>query len=99
MIEIILAIFASTGFWSLVQTAYQKKHEKDSATSRMVKGLGFDRLMHLGSRYIEQGYITREEYYNLKNYLYEPYKALGGDGVVERIMKEVEKLEITNGHK
>ena len=35
-----------------------------------------------------------DEYDNLKNYLYEPYKKLGGNGTAERVMDEVDKLPI-----
>ena len=34
------------------------------------------------------------EYDNLYNYLYKPYKSLGGNGSAERIMEEVKKLPI-----
>ena len=40
-----------------------------------------------------------DEYDNLKNYLYEPYKKLGGNGTAERVMDEIDKLPITpNDH-
>ena len=60
----------------------------------MLLGLGHDKIMYLGMKYVERGYITRSEYENLVEYLYKPYKKMGGNGVAERLMREVDKLEI-----
>lgn len=60
----------------------------------MIKGLGYDRIMSLCLRYIEQGYISKDEYENLHDYLYVPYREMGGDGVAEKLMKEVGRLPI-----
>jgi hypothetical protein len=60
----------------------------------MLIGLGHDRIMYLGMRYIDRGWITRDEYENLNTYLYEPYKNLGGNGSALRVMQEVNKLPI-----
>ena len=60
----------------------------------MLLGLGHDKIMYLGMKYVERGYITRIEYENLVVYLYMPYKKMGGNGVAERLMREVDKLEI-----
>ena len=96
MMSVILAIFASTGFWAFVQTVYQRKTQKKSATARMLRGLAFDRMVYLGGKYIEAGHISKEDYTNFYTYLYEPYKALGGDGVVDKIMAELNKLKISD---
>ena len=55
-----------------------------------------DRIMYLGMRYIDRGWITQDEYENLNTYLYEPYKKLGGNGSALRVMQEVNKLPIRN---
>ena len=60
----------------------------------MLIGLAHDRVLCLGMKYIERGYITQDEYENLYEYLYKPYEKLGGNGSAKRIMKEVEKLPI-----
>ena len=60
----------------------------------MLIGLGHDRIVSLGTAYIERGWITSDEYENLHDYLYDPYRSLGGNGTAERIMKEVGKLEL-----
>ncbi len=94
IISIVGAIFASTGFWAFLTSLIQNNQKKESAEAQMLKGLGHDRLCYLGSCYIAQGYITKDDYENLHDYLYLPYKMLGGNGTAEKIMKEVEKLPI-----
>lgn len=94
LVDIILAIvsslLASSGLWAYV---FKKLNNRD-AQNDMLIGLGHDRIMHLGMHYIKQGWISSDEYENLSKYLFEPYRALGGNGSAERIMKEVDKLTI-----
>jgi hypothetical protein len=86
----LLAVFASSGFWAYVI----RRSDKKSTTTKLLMGIVYDRLVHLGDRYIDRGWITRDEYEDFLNYFYEPYKALGGNGGAERIMNEVSKLPI-----
>lgn len=90
VIALLSAIIASSGFWALV---IKRVDTKDNY-KKLVVGLGHDRIMALGMRYIERGSITTEEYENLYEYLYKPYKECGGNGSAERIMQEVNKLPI-----
>lgn len=60
----------------------------------MLIGLGHDRIIYLGMQYIERGWITQDEYENLHDYLYIPYKMMGGNGSAERVMRAVDSLEI-----
>ena len=62
----------------------------------MLVGLAHDRIVYIGIQYIERGYITRDEYENLHDYLYVPYSKLGGNGSAKRVMDEVDKLPIHN---
>ena len=92
IITIVSVIFASTGFWAFLTYFIQRKENKDSAEVQMLKGLGHDRICHLGESYVNRGYITKDEYENLHDYLFLPYKKLGGNGTAEKVMREVEKL-------
>lgn len=87
---IICSIIASSGLWAIVD----KRLSKNNIQTKMLLGLGHDRIMWLGKHYIDRGWITSDEYENLHDYLYLPYKEMGGNGSAERIMKEVEKLPI-----
>lgn len=94
IMSIVAAIFASTGFWAFFTYLIQRKDTKDSAEAQMLKGLGHDRICYLGETYVARGYITKDEYENLHDYLFLPYKKLGGNGTAEKVMKEVEKLPL-----
>jgi hypothetical protein len=93
-LQIVLTIFtsvlASSGLWAFLGSRW----DRHSAQKEMLIGLGHDRIMYLGMRYIDRGWITRDEYENLNSYLYEPYKKLGGNGSALRVMQEVNKLPI-----
>lgn len=90
IITVICAVLASSGFWAFIT----KRAEKKDVRTKMLIGLGHDRIMYLGMKYIERKYITQSEYENLYKYLYEPYKEMGGNGSAERVMEEVKRLEI-----
>lgn len=94
LITILVTLLASSGFWAFVTMILEKK----SARSKMLLGLGHDRIMYLGMKYIEKGEITQSEYENLRKYLYEPYKKMGGNGTAERLMEEVNKLKMVQDH-
>lgn len=90
-VTIVTSVLASSGFWAFLQ----KHFDKNDATKRLLIGIGHDRIMYLGLQYISRGSITADEYENLHDYLYLPYKENGGNGSAARIMNEVEKLPIT----
>ena len=96
LITIICTLLASSGMWSYLQARQLKKREDDEAIKAMLKGLGHARIMELGQKYIERGDITDDEYENLYEYIYKPYKVLGGNGTAERKMEEVRKLKTRN---
>lgn len=95
LITVLCSVIASSGFWVYMTN----KLEKHDAKTEMILGLGHDRIMHLGMKYIERNYITKDEYENLYIYLYEPYKRLGGNGSVKKIMAEIDKLHIYKSEK
>lgn len=96
IVTIIVAVFASTGFWAFINRVMQRKDEK-SPDRQMLLGLAHDRICYLAEKYIERDGVTRDEYENLHDYLYKPYKALGGNGTVDRLMEEVDNLPIIQG--
>ena len=90
VVTVFSSVLASSGLWAFLS---KRAESKDAKTDRLI-GLGHDRIMFLGSEYIKRGYITMDEYENLRKYLYEPYSKLGGNGSAERVMHEVDKLSI-----
>ena len=90
ILAIVVAVLGCNGLWAFLQYIGEKK----GAKSRMLLGLGHDRLVYLCMRYIERGWISSDEHEDLTKYLYEPYTKMGGNGTVERLMIEVNKLPI-----
>lgn len=92
VISLFVAMFGSTGFWALITYLIQRRENRESAESQMLKGLAHDRICYLGESYIKRGYITQDQYQNIHDYLYEPYIRLGGNGTAKKIMDEVDTL-------
>jgi len=85
-LQTIISSLTSSGFVALVIfliTRWDKKKEaertKDSAESRMLLGLGHDKLVYLTDKYVRRGAISLKEKRNLE-FLYKPYAELGGNG-------------------
>nr|DAH71754.1 MAG TPA: holin protein [Caudoviricetes sp.] len=91
-ITILLAFVGSAGFWGFLEA----RRKKNDANTRLLVGMAHDRIVFLGMKYVERGSITRDEYENLNDYLYEPYAAAGGNGSAKRVMEEVRKLPLHN---
>lgn len=96
--EIILAIFVSAGFWKVIEVIVVHFLTKPKITPeiRLLRGIGQIEILFFGSKFIEQGYITTEEYDSLKNEIYAPYVEMGGNGLAKKMMEEIEKLPIKN---
>lgn len=88
--SVLIALVSSTGLWSYL-ASYRNKHD---AKTRLLIGLAHDRIIYLGTMYIERGYITPDEYENLNDYLYQPYAENGGNGSAKRVMEQVKALPI-----
>ena len=89
-VSVIIAVLASTGFWTFLQHRMDKKDVR----TKMLIGLGHDRIMYLGMHYIDRGSITQSEYENLYEYLYKPYEQMGGNGSAKKVMEDVRKLPL-----
>lgn len=93
-LQIVLTVFssvlASSGLWAFIS----KKSEKKDVKTELLVGLAHDRILYLGMSYIDRGYISKDEYDNIYNYLYKPYEKIGGNGSAKRIMTEVDRLPI-----
>lgn len=94
-VTILVSVLASSGVWAVVMKVMDKKDVR----TQMLIGLGHDRIMYLGSKYIERKYITSEEYENLVDYLYKPYELMGGNGSAKRVIEEVKKLPLNKPDK
>jgi hypothetical protein len=85
MTAVITAV-SSSGVMSLIIYLIQrrdllKERERsvESIESRMILGLGHDKIIYLTDKFVRRGSITLKEKRNLE-YLYKPYKEMGGNG-------------------
>lgn len=90
VITVVCSVIASSGFWTFLS----KRRDNNNAEAKMLLGLGHVKIIETCEKYIERGYIRQDEYDSLYNYLYLPYKELGGNGTAERMINEVKKLPI-----
>lgn len=90
LVAVLVGLAASSGFWSYIQ----RKSDNKSATTRLLMGLAYDKIVTLGMQHIERGWITKDDYEDLRKYFWEPYQEFGGNGTAEKIMTEVGRLPI-----
>ena len=80
IVAIVVAIFASTGFWTFAQTVYQAKSKKITAERILLTGLARSEIIRQANEYIEKGTISSAEYREFCMFC-EAYKKLpGGNG-------------------
>lgn len=87
-VTVIVSVLASSGFWAYLTTKFDKK----SASANLLRGLASDRIVYLGMKYIHRGWITRNEYDDLIQNIYVPYKAMGGNGLAEQVVRNINAL-------
>lgn len=74
--------------------AIKEMQEESKIIKAMCLGSLYDRTKYLGETYIKRGWITLSEYNDWFKYLYQPYHDAGGDGTVDKIAEEINKLPI-----
>lgn len=107
--EIIIAVLASGGLWSVVNVivtaVITKRREKRlsertdtealEAHSRALRGLLYGELEKRCSHYLQQGWVSAAELNDLRKYYYDPYHTdLDGDGTIETLFHRVEALPV-----
>ena len=90
IITIAVALISSSGVWGLFNLAIQKKND----TTRLMIGVAHNLIVRESHRLLEQAHMTTDDYRNIRKGLYEPYKQLGGNGLAEKMVNDVEKLPI-----
>lgn len=89
---VIVAIVSSAAFSSLV-TVIINNFGKRNPTKIALRLLIQDKLEYLITKAIEEGSVTIYKAKYIRA-LYQSYKALGGDGDMDRLFAEFEKLKI-----
>ena len=94
IIAVVAALFGCGGFWTGIFSLIVARRDKKDASHQMILGLGHDRLRNLCEKHLAAGYISADDYEDLDKYLYQPYKKMGGNGTVEKLMDDVRKLPL-----
>lgn len=88
LISAAAGVGGSSGIWAYIQ----RKTQINTAQTRLLMGLAYDKIITIGMAYIQRGSISKDEYEEYLKYLVEPYKEMGGNGVANRIANEVGSL-------
>lgn len=89
----VTSIGASSGFWAYIT----RRDSQKGAAVQLLLGLAHDRIIFLGKKYIEQGWLTYDEYEDLEKYLVSPYSQFGGNGLAEQVWMQVKQLPLRRG--
>lgn len=96
IVTLLVAVFASTGFWSLVQYIIglvKEKKSGDSSEKKLLVALSHDRIVYLSKSALKDGYISQDDYDNLAQ-ITQPYFEAGGNHLARKYWDEVQKLPI-----
>lgn len=88
IVTVTVAVLASSGFWAY----FTNRSTKKSATTQLLLGMAHDRIVYLGMKYIQRGWIYKDEYDDFMTYLYSPYSKFGGNGLADKVVNEVNSL-------
>jgi hypothetical protein len=100
VITALISAITSSGLMSLIVFLIQRRDQKkekeeanNTAQSRMLLGLGHDRILRLTDKFIRRGAITLKEKRNLE-FLCAPYFDLGGNGDCRIGYEACQKLNV-----
>lgn len=98
----ILGAGIGSGIMAIILAAMQRKwnkaDKKDARIDALVtaqKVMMIDRVRHLGGAYIADGKVSLDDKDNLHD-MHNAYKALGGNGHLDTVMAEVDRLPVVN---
>ena len=90
---LIIAIFASTGFWQLIVTIYNRRTSKQSAETKLLLGVAHNIIFEKCEKYLRRGWVCPEELDDLI-YIYTPYSDSGGNGTARLLVERVKQLPV-----
>ena len=98
--ELLLAIFASTGFWTVMNTIIQNVFSKKKDSDRTIQLLKeadiailHDKIYRECKAALRDGEISADDYHNI-DCLVKPYFALGGNGTGKKLWEDIQDLPI-----
>ncbi|MGN0362340.1 MAG: hypothetical protein ACI4ET_05805 [Bilifractor sp.] len=94
-VQELFALIIALVTWLVKQV--RGKQKEYQVLSNAIMALLHDRLYKACGYLIEKGFCSIEDRQNLE-YLFVPYKTLGGNGTVESLYKKCMDLPLTKGH-
>lgn len=98
--ELLLAIFASTGFWTvlntIIQNVFSKKRDSDKTIELLKEAdiaILHDKIYRECKAALRDGEISADDYHNI-DCLVKPYFALGGNGTGKKLWEDIQDLPI-----
>lgn len=96
LLTLVLSALTGSGVAAIVLAVLQRRWAKQDRTDDIVNGLKvlmIDRVRYVGNCYIKEKQITMSDKETIKE-MHLAYKALGGNGHLDAIMAEVDKLPV-----
>lgn len=100
LVVALISALTGTGVSSIIvvllQRKWSKQDKRDNRVDALVeanKVLMIDKVRYLGKKYISEGEIHLEDKENLQE-MYDAYKRLGGNGHLDTVMYEVNRLNV-----
>ena len=96
MKEILLCILGGglgTALINIISLSLQRKWSKDDVTTKALKALLIDRVTYLVKHHMRSHSISLNEKNNLEE-MHVVYKELGGNGHLDAVMGELEKIPV-----
>ena len=87
IVTIIVAIFASSGFWDWLKT----RRKKMTPYEQVTMAIGREKLNKLSKKYLKKQYIPEDEFESFKE-LGEAYLEAGGNTMVKELYLDAMKL-------
>ena len=103
IITLVVGIFGSTGFWTWKTSKQEKNSEVYKkideietnvngyidVMQKAITGLTYVNICKTCEYWIERGWVEQDDLRDLEHYLYDPYRAWGGNGTAERLFTQV----------
>lgn len=93
----VIVTLLGSGVWTFLIEMVKLRSEKASAEKKMLLGLGHDVLYQRLTFYLERGYVEPDELQNVE-FVFRPYTALGGNGVIKVLYEKVLELPTKKGN-
>lgn len=93
--EIILAILGSSALAAIISGIFSllvSRQHKENGVAAGVRILLYERIKFLGTRYVEKGYVSNDDYEDLLKMHRVYHNPLKGNGFLDDIMEQVKKL-------